>query len=94
MHIYYPAWLDSFTAHDSDFHFVSYEINDLKPFLNWQPKGWAMNKQQPTGKIISFKYTSTVKQVKDVVIKVHYELYDGIPLIVNGCLLKIKQRIL
>jgi len=78
-----PAWLDSFTMHDSDFHFASYEISDLKPFLNWQPKGWAMNKQQPTGKIISFKYTSTVNAVKDVVIKVNYELYDGIPLIVK-----------
>ncbi|HEX5154100.1 MAG TPA: alpha-galactosidase [Parafilimonas sp.] len=78
-----PAWLDSFRAHDSDFHFVSYEINELKPFLNWQPKGWAMNKQQPKGKIISFVYTSTVSAVKDVVIKVHYELYDGIPLIVK-----------
>ncbi len=78
-----PVWLDSFTAHDSDFHFVSYEINDLKPPLNWQPKGWAMNKQQPTGKTISFMYTSTVSAVKGVVIKVHYELYDGIPLIVK-----------
>src|ERR1700759_494227 len=26
-----PEWLDNFIAHDSDFHFTSYEVNNLKP---------------------------------------------------------------
>jgi hypothetical protein len=42
-----------------------------------------MNKKQPTGKTITFLYTSNVAAVKDVQVKVHYELYDGLPLVVK-----------
>jgi len=78
-----PAWLDDFTAHDSDFRFVSYEINNLRPYVNWQPKGWAMNKEQASGKTLSFTYKAGADALKDIIIKVNYELYDGIPLIVK-----------
>lgn len=78
-----PEWLNNFTAHDSDFHFSSYDVHDLQPFLNWKAKGWAMNEQQPSGKIISFNYTSSLAALKDILVRVNYELYDGIPLIVK-----------
>lgn len=78
-----PEWLDEFTAHDSDFQFYSYEITNLQPYVKWQPKGWAMNKLQPKGKLLSFTYKPGVATLKDVVLKVNYELYDGIPLIVK-----------
>ena len=77
------AWLNNFTAHDSDFHFASYTINNLQPYINWKPKGWALNKQQPTGKIISFNYISSLDALRNIFIKVNYEIYDGIPLIVK-----------
>jgi len=64
-----PAWLDSFTAHDSDFHFSSYEVNDLKSFINWKPKGYAMNKQQPEGKVVIFQYTSTLPALDNIIVK-------------------------
>src|SRR6478735_5561048 len=78
-----PEWLDNFTVHDSDFQFVSYEINNLRPYVNWHPKGWAMNKKQPSGKMVSFIYKAGVVALKDIVVRVNYELYDGIPLIVK-----------
>ncbi len=78
-----PVWLNNFTSRDSDFHFASYAVNDLQPYINWKPEGWALNKQQPTGKSISFNYTSSLAALKNVFVKVHYELYDGLPLIVK-----------
>ena len=79
-----PEWLDNFSANDSDFHFISYTISPLKPFLNWNSNAvWAMNKQQPTGKTISFLYRSKLTALKGIDVKVNYELYDGIPLIVK-----------
>ena len=78
-----PSWINNFTAHQNDFYFVSYSVKPIQPFVNWQPKGWAMNKQQPTGKTVSFIYQSSVPSLKNVIVTVHYELYDGIPLILK-----------
>ncbi len=78
-----PSWINNFTAHNNDFSFVSYSVSSIQPFVKWQPKGWAMNKQQPTGKTVSFVYQSSVPSLKNVIVTVHYELYDGIPLILK-----------
>lgn len=78
-----PEWVKNFTVHDSDFHFTSYEVNDLKPFINWKNNQWASNKKQPAGKTISFSYLSSINALKNIIVKVNYELYDGIPLIVK-----------
>lgn len=78
-----PASLNNFTTHDSDFQFTSFTVNNLQPYINWRPKGWTLNKQQPTGKIISFNYASSIAALKNVFVKVHYEIYDGLPLIVK-----------
>src|SRR4051812_15424932 len=80
-----PEWLDNFSTRDSDFQFVSYTISPIKPFLNWNSNAiWAMNRQQPTGKTISFLFRSKLSALKGIVINVNYELYDGIPLIVKS----------
>lgn len=78
-----PEWSNNFVAHDSDFHFVRTEISDLKPFLNRKTKAWTPNSDQPKGKDIAFSFTSSLAALKDVVVKVHHELYDGIPLVVK-----------
>ncbi|MFC0774208.1 alpha-galactosidase [Terrimonas sp. R1] len=77
-----PAWVDEFRKDDNDFQFVKFEINKLQPFINWNAKGWwASNTQQPTGVLISFIYQNDAAPVKDLTVKVHYALYDGLPLI-------------
>jgi len=78
-----PEWLDNFTTHDSDFHFTGADVKDLQPFINWKPKGWSLNAKQPTGKEIVFHFSSSLAAVRHVLIDVHYELYDGVPLLVK-----------
>jgi hypothetical protein len=78
-----PEWLDKFTADKNDFQCEKFEVNDLKPFINWKPVGWAMNKNQPAGKMFSLIFQSSLQGLKNIIVTVHYELYDGIPLIIK-----------
>ncbi len=79
-----PAWPDSFTAHDSDFQFASYKISDIQPYLKWNSAAtWAMNKQQPAGMMLSFLFRPKLAALEDIEVTVHYELYDGLPLMVK-----------
>ena len=77
-----PELLSHYTNDETDFQFVNYQIDDLKPYLLWKARNWwAMNKNLPTGKTITFNYRSSLPQLKGLIIKVYYEIYDGIPLI-------------
>lgn len=78
-----PEWLDHFTKDENDFQIEKYEIGDISPFIRWKPKGWAINQKQPTGKMLTFIYQSAKPGLQQIKVKVHYELYDGIPLIIK-----------
>jgi hypothetical protein len=78
-----PEWLDKFTTDESDFQFLRYEITAIAPFVKWKPSTWAMNKMQSAGKVLSFVFHSNLAAVKDIEVRVNYELYDGLPLIVK-----------
>ncbi|HVM87868.1 MAG TPA: hypothetical protein VMT76_06740 [Puia sp.] len=78
-----PEWVNQFSNDTNDFQFIKYEIENIKPFIQWKPIGWAMNKNQPTGKMLSFIFQSSLPELKNVLVEVHYELYDGIPLIIK-----------
>ncbi len=78
-----PIWLDKMEAGQQDFSIVNYTINDIKPFINWKANTWTFNKKQATGKEVVFNYISNLQTLKNISIAVHYELYDGIPLIVK-----------
>lgn len=75
--------IDKYKEHEADLHYIAYSITALKPSIHWKPTGWAMNRQQPTGKELSFTYGSSNAALAGIVVQVHYELYDGIPLIVK-----------
>lgn len=77
-------WVDGLVPSDKDFQFQSYQISDIKPTINWKTKSFTMAKSFGTGKTITFNYTSSDTKLKDIIIKVNYELYDGIPLIVKS----------
>ncbi len=79
-----PAWADAFSATDSAFHFISYETGPLNPYIHWGNRLWATNTKQATGKTVSFLYASSLPALKDILVKVSYELYDGLPLIVKS----------
>jgi hypothetical protein len=76
-------WIDGLTANESDFQFKTYYISSIPPYVKWKPSParWAANKQQPTGKMVTFVFESKLPSLKGVEVSVHYELYDGIPLI-------------
>ncbi len=76
-----PQWFDTFSAGPDDFICSGFAVSPIVPYINWQPHRWASNKQQPAGKMISFTYHSPAPLFKDVGVTIHYELYDGLPLI-------------
>lgn len=78
-----PEWVDGFKNSENDFQFRSYAVTDIQPFIHWKPRGWALNNAQPSGKVLSFTYESTIEALKGLVIIVHYELYDNLPLMVK-----------
>lgn len=78
-----PEWLDGFSAQSSDFQLENIESGPLKPFLNWKPKTWVMNPRQPTGKTLTFRYKAIAPEISGLKVRVVYELYDGLPLIVK-----------
>ena len=78
-----PGWIDAMQAGAEDFQFKSYSITGITPFIKWKPTGWALNKKQATGKLLSFTFESPLPELKNIIVNIHYELYDGLPLIVK-----------
>jgi hypothetical protein len=76
-----PEWLNSMKRNPNDFVYATYNIKPIAPFLRWKPGTWAMNHQQPRGLEILFTYHSSAPGLDGTIVQVHYELYDGIPLI-------------
>jgi len=77
-----PASIDSFSNNPNDFQFISYTTGEIKPFVNWNYNGWwASNTKQPTGKILRLMFRHNSDELKHIIVKVHYAIYDGIPLI-------------
>ena len=65
---------------DSDFVFTNYSISDIKPFINWKPNTWLTHPNQATGKTVTLEFISNLPALKNILVQVHYELYDGLPL--------------
>ena len=65
---------------DSDFVFTNYRISDIKPFINWKPTTWLTNPNQAKGKTVTLEFISNLPALKNIMVQVHYELYDGLPL--------------
>lgn len=77
-----PTWLDSMKSNANDFTYIKHTIAELKPLLPWKgERWWATNIKAATGKEITFEYESSLPQLKDLKVKVHYALYDGLPLL-------------
>jgi hypothetical protein len=76
-------WMKGFKAGAEDFMFTGYTVTDIKPYINWKRTTWASVKKQATGKALAVSFRSASPSLKDLAVVVHYELYDGIPLIVK-----------
>lgn len=76
-----PAWLPQMKKDDADFQYSGHAVTPVQPYVHWKSKRWALNKKQPSGKMVTFAYTSILPELKGVKVEIHYELYDGIPLL-------------
>jgi len=76
-------WIDGFEKGLGDFVMKKVEVTDIKPSIQWKKNTWGAINKFGTGKMISFTYDSPFKNLYAVEVVVHYEIYDGIPLIVK-----------
>ena len=83
-----PSWIDGFKSGETDFQYAGVEVTDLTPFINWKRRTWAYNTAQPKGKLIKFRFNSSLAHLKGVEVEVNYELYNGLPLIVKWVTVK------
>ncbi len=73
-------WLDQMWSPASSFQVATFRVEDIKPRIDWKNKRWALEKKQPTkGKELVFVYSH--KDLVGIKVEVHYEIFDGIPLI-------------
>ncbi|NCC11193.1 MAG: alpha-galactosidase [Bacteroidia bacterium] len=73
-------WLDQMKALPESFLVENFEITSVKPPINWARSRWALNKEWATGKELIFTLFGE-KELKDVCIKLHFAIYDGLPII-------------
>ncbi len=78
-----PEWLDGFSPWASDFKLEDIETEALQPYLNWKPRTWTANTQQAGGQTLIFTYIATAPEIAGIRVKIGYELYDGLPLLVK-----------
>ena len=76
-------WIDGLKKGLGDFVMKKVEVTDIKPSIHWKKNTWGGVNKFGTGKMISFTYDSPFKNLYAVEVVVHYEIYDGIPLIVK-----------
>ena len=63
------------------FQLNGYHIDSIAHYIHWKATTWLSNNQQAKGKSIKFDFVSTNPALKNIVVSVCYNLYDGIPLI-------------
>lgn len=74
-------WVDKMSALPNSFQITDFQLTELKPRLQWANKRWALVKEwKPSGKQLTF-YLEGPGELKGIKIKLHYVLYDGLPVI-------------
>ncbi len=76
-------WLEKFTAGPADFTCSGFTNEAIIPFIKWKTSLWTSNKRQATGRHLSFIFKSSLPELAELKVIVHYEMYDGLPLIVK-----------
>ena len=75
-----PEWLAALTADPDSFRLRDFRVGPIVQRFPWRRKRYATNPTWPPhGTMISFVYSHA--HVPDVFVLVHYELYDGLPLL-------------
>jgi len=75
-----PEWIEQMTTIPNSFLVEDFEISPLEEKIKWAKSRWALNKNNPTGKKLTFTLRG-INEVKDVVVKLSYLIYDRVPVI-------------
>lgn len=77
-----PSWIQQFTS-AADFQFQQINVADIKPRIQWKNTTWSTANRQETGKHVTLLFLSNDVLLKNIVVEVHYEIYDNLPLMVK-----------
>lgn len=72
-------WLKVMVADESAFRYQGHEITEIKPHFDWNPQFWTTPAGYGTGKKVSLSFSHP--DFPGLHLKVHYELFDNLPLI-------------
>ena len=85
-------WLNDFSSNENDLHCVSVKVGKITPHIKWNKQTWASNQfGEANGISVDFEYASSNADLKQISVVVHYEMYDGIPLMVKSLSIKNKS---
>ena len=87
-----PKWLADFTSQKEDFHFIGLDKYEKKPFIDWKNKTWASNPDQAKGKHLVLHFTSPLPELKGLLVNIHYEIIDHLPLIIKWVSIENKSQ--
>lgn len=77
-----PSWIKQFSSND-DFHFQKIRVFQIQPRIKWNRTTWSSVQSFGTGKHIILSFYPNKAAIENILVEVHYELYDGLPLIVK-----------
>lgn len=73
-------WLEGMTSDPEAFQFTGFEAGTPKPRMEWKRKRYSSNTQYPPAGV-SLTLHFAMRSLAGLTVSVHYELYDGLPLI-------------
>ena len=77
-----PAVLDSLKKGSSDFVFRKWELDSIRPTINWKADGWWMpSYERASGIEWRLFFDSPLPALKGLQVIVHYQIFDGLPLL-------------
>ena len=76
-------WLDDLTSNPDAFQYVDHTIGEIKPKIKWggTKRYHTAKSLVPKGKELKLKFKHKGEDLEGIIVNVHYEIYDGIPLI-------------
>jgi hypothetical protein len=81
-HAYFvTSWLKELKPDDRDFFYASHEWTTIMQPVNWKASDWATNVKLPAGKSLVLTFKNKSAALKDIIVKVHYDVFDNIPVI-------------
>jgi hypothetical protein len=75
-----PEWISELKSNSDAFHLSDFEIKPIEARFSWKQSRWNTNSTwPPTGIHLVFHYLHS--ELPEVELSLHYEIYDGIPLL-------------